>query len=371
MEDHYRRRLTHSLEVAQIATTLARAFRVNEIATEAIALAHDIGHTPFGHGGEDELDDLLWRENVQPTTGGTLSGPPFDGGVPLYGFNHCVQAVEVVARIQSEYGGHPGLNLSFDVRDGILKHIFPKDPENGPCLYGSLSNVVKLGEYAQYGDNLGTIEGQCVWLADKMAYLFGDLEDGLRSLVFRFEKVRRSPFVRRVWEYYRTLRGSSEKLVLSNMKDYLEFRRKALAALIVNAIKASVQRIQDISAKDVDEIRGQGTRIVHLEEDLQERWREFYARFMKERLFVDDGVMACEYKARKIVRDLFHAYVDSAELIPLEYRERTGAAYRPFLSTPREMRLMTVTNYLAGMTDSFATEQHKRLFMSSERASFV
>jgi dGTPase len=119
-EDHYRRRLTHTLEVAQIATTLARSLRVNETAAEAIALGHDIGHTPFGHGGELELNNSLSRLYKSKTNRFLKTG------VPLYGFDHCSQSVEVVSRCEAEYNAYSGLNLSFDVRDGILKHIYDR-----------------------------------------------------------------------------------------------------------------------------------------------------------------------------------------------------------------------------------------------------
>jgi len=200
VEDHYRRRLTHSLEVSQVATTLARALGLNEIATEAIALAHDVGHTPFGHGGETALDKELGKVARK------AKADPLKTQVPIYAFNHCVQGVEEVSRLSHEYTtqskaskSHPGLNLSFDVRDGILKHIFSSTRPGSPPL-ANLANIVKMDQYKQYGNNCGSLEAQCVWFADKLSYLLGDIEDALRSQVFTFQEIQKCPFINDIWK---------------------------------------------------------------------------------------------------------------------------------------------------------------------------
>ena len=230
VEDHYRRRLTHSIEVAQIATTLCRAFHVNEIAAEAIALAHDIGHTPFGHGGEEALNKKLIEISTSVADPkGERTSTVFP--VPLFAFDHCVQGVEQVSRISQEYRtGYPGLNLSFDVRDGILKHIYNKSPDEATKAgrpLSSLTNIEKVKEFAQFGDNCGTIEAQTVWFADKVAYLLGDMEDALRANIFQYADIIADPFVRLIWEKHNKIRGSKEAIDVRSHEQFLNFTRRA------------------------------------------------------------------------------------------------------------------------------------------------
>jgi dGTPase len=171
-EDHYRRRLTHSLEVAQIATTVARALGLSEVATEAMALGHDLGHTPFGHAGEETLNGIMQKGCEKHHI------DPAKCSVPVFGFDHCVHAIEVVSRIEREYEhetNQGGLNLTFDVRDGILKHMYERrDKPERPL--SNLSNLIKFPNYEAYAANKGSLEAQCVYFADKIAYFFGDIE---------------------------------------------------------------------------------------------------------------------------------------------------------------------------------------------------
>ncbi|GAI96283.1 unnamed protein product, partial [marine sediment metagenome] len=221
VEDHYKRRLTHSLEVAQIATTVARALRLNEAATEAIALGHDLGHTPFGHAGEKALNKILTAESKVLDPGirkeiGKLKKLK-SKKVPIFGFDHCVHAIEVVSRIEKEYDHethHGGLNLTFDVRNGILKHMCSREDTKikKERPFSNIPGVVKFDKYKDFDTNKGSLEAQCVYFADKVTYLLGDIEDSIRSNILKCEELKGSKgdFYRKLEEKYKGYRGKEE-----------------------------------------------------------------------------------------------------------------------------------------------------------------
>ncbi|HUT92129.1 MAG TPA: dNTP triphosphohydrolase [Thermoguttaceae bacterium] len=377
VEDHYRRRLTHTLEVSQIAGTLCRALRLNETAGEAISLGHDIGHAPFGHGGEATLNRKLidWHSSTRaghadsPVDVIALSSTP----VLLYGFDHCVQGVEQVSRISVDYRPDFGLNLSFDVRDGIIKHIYDRKPSEAEAEgrpFSSLANIVRLERFKPFGRNCGSLEAQCVWFADKVGYLLGDMEDALRAGIFTCREVRASALVRQIWTQHGRRRKTSGKLKIESRHEFLAFKRGALAVLILDCVEASKRRIQDAGVSCVDDVLSREDRLVDVGEDLRKAWDKFFDKFQKGQLYVDDQIRTCEFKARTIVEGLFEAYVQDEHLIPAEFRDRTSQAYDGMLQDS-EVNLMAARNYVAGMTDSYATEQHKRLYMSSERAGVL
>ena len=381
VEDHYRRRLTHTLEVAQIATTLARALRLNEVATEAIALGHDLGHTPFGHGGEKALNDLLLdklRERLGKKASKRQLRPAdvLNTPVPLFGFDHCMQGVEQVTRVSHEYetevGVGVGLNLSYDVRDGILKHIFDRGEKEANEKHEYLSclkNIVRIDKFSEYGSNNGSLEAQCVWLADKLAYLLGDIEDALRARIFTYRKIEEDPLCSEIWDAYRSRRTSAEaKPHIFDMTTYLRFRRNAITAIILDAQQNAAQKIEDAGLESVEQVFAVHERLVDVSPRIRCAWNHFHKEKMQEKLYKHFEVEHCAFKAKHIVTDLFEAFYDTPELIPSEFRDRTSKVYDRLLEVD-QIRLMTVRNYIAGMTDPFATEHHKRLFMSSEKAS--
>ena len=369
-EDHYRRRLTHSLEVAQIATTLARALNLNQDATEAIALAHDIGHPPFGHAGEIALNEALrqMERNLGKVPNRIL---------PLFGFDHCPHGVEVVSRVEREYqvGPHPhyGLNLTFDVRDGILKHIFDKKDSAPARPLSHLANIVRFDLYKGFRDNKGSLEAQCVYFADKVAYLFGDMEDGLRRGILEYRKIESDEFIKLLWKRYTVVRRRKGiRLRLTNMEEYLPFRRDALAALILNCINTALKEIRNNGFDNPEAVLATNARVVYVDKKLSKEWEGFYKRWMVDQLFKDKDVMACEVKGKKIVRELFEAYWETPELVDRTYRDHSDRSYRAAgVTDDKLLRLIMVRNYIAGMTDAFATNQHKRLFMSSEPITFA
>jgi len=390
VEDHYKRRLTHSLEVAQIATTVARALRLNEVATEAIALGHDLGHTPFGHAGESALNKILnlkikvLNTNIQElknTIRNELNNHSVDSDdnlpIPIFGFDHCVHAIEVVSRIAKEYDNetnHGGLNLTFDVKDGILKHMCEraKDKEQRP--YSNIPDIVKFSEYKIFGTNKGSLEAQCVYFADKVTYLLGDIEDGVRSDILKYKKLNKDPFfaeLSKKYQYHR--KDTKEKLKLESKDDFMLFRSKVLTTLILDCIDNAKKNIKKngLEKKNVDEVLSNSERIVFLSHDLSNSWKVFYKKWMMSYLFKNDRVIACSFKAEKIVTDLFNAYFEKPDLINSEYYEHCEKVYKKLgISDEKFLKLIIVRNYIAGMTDPFASDQHARLYMALERIRF-
>jgi len=362
-EDHYKRRLTHSLEVAQIATTIARSLGLNEVATEAMALGHDLGHTPFGHAGEAAINEVLQAKCEKTDFDSN------DYAAALKGFDHCVHAIEVVSRIDQEYShesNHGGLNLTFDVRDGILKHMFDRatDPQRP---LSTIPQVVSIPEYTLYRNNKGSLEAQCVYFADKVAYLFGDIEDGVRSNILQCSEIAKDELFDALRAKYSEYRGC-ELPKLTTAGDFPTFRSTALTVLILDCIESSTSRLENGRYRTIDDVLSADERIVQVSTDMEEAIRDFYDRWMRNFLFMDKDVVACGFKAKRIVKDLFEAYLGNQNLINKPYRAQCEQAYRDICEPGTSLfNLILVRNYVAGMTDFFATQQYARLFMSSER----
>lgn len=388
VEDHYKRRLTHSLEVAQIATTVARALRLNEVATEAIALGHDLGHTPFGHAGESALNEILnlkltdQKKNIQElqnTIHNELNNPSVDSNdnlpIPIFGFDHCVHAIEVVSRIQEDYDfetGHGGLNLTFDVRDGILKHMCERTSvdEKRERPFSNIADLTKFEKYKSFGTNKGSLEAQCVYFADKVTYLLGDIEDGVRCDILDCKLLDAHPFIMKSLEkYYKQYRKNA--LQPLDRTKFPLFRSNVLTTLILNCIDNAKNNIEKSKIKSVDEVLSNDKRIVFLSDDLKKSWTCFYQEWMMDKLFKNDRVRACSFKAERIVADLFNAYFEDQGLIDSKYYEHCLAVYEEIGITDRKLlNLIIVRNYIAGMTDPFASDQHARLYMALERIRF-
>lgn len=388
-DDHFRRRLTHSIEVAGIACSIARQLELNEVATDAIALGHDIGHAPFGHAGEDELNEILKEYNFSDEV---------NQSVPITGFNHCAHAIEVVSRIETLNGTHPGLGLSFDIRDGILKHIYHKERSPDDLTkkpFSALSKIVQCEEYEEYKCNYGSLEAQCVWFADKLTYLFDDLEDAIRAKIFKFDimkqmkikgklinianrefggsensiieesiidamkplecdivkaardakldKVLAEKFKKHYEEKYKEKRMEklyerSDKIQENHPDDdvrqFLFWRNKAMTVMINDCIKATKERIEANSIKSVKDVFNCKKRLVDVSDDLRKAWRDkednnFYTKAMEEKLFKQRLVLKHAYNARRKIRRLFNIYNDEEgyKLVPEDYKKITKGNY--------------------------------------------
>lgn len=366
VEDHYRRRLTHSLEVAQIATTIARALRLNEVATEAMALGHDLGHAPFGHAGERALNEVLKDKCA------SLGIDASSCSAPIVGFDHCVHAIEVVSRIEEEYKHETergGLNLTFDVRDGILKHMYDRPPDPEKPL-SSIASVTNVHNYEVYHSNKGSLEAQCVYFADKVAYLLGDVEDGLRSHILTCEEIMEDGFFQALSREYDRVRGGGEPLVLKDVKGFPAFRSKVLTLMILDCIRQAAMNIDARHLVHVDEVLGCDARLIYVRDEFDRLWRQFYQTSMESKMFKHESVVACGFKAKEIVTALFKVCYDGIDLINKSYRKHCQHAYADVYDADENLfKLILARNYVAGMTDSFAIQLHARLFMSSERIS--
>lgn len=315
--DYYRTRLTHTMEAAQITRTIARALGLNEELAEAVALAHDLGHTPFGHAGEKVLNDLMR---------------------PHGGFDHNAQSLRTVDWIENRYPGFRGLNLSFEVREGIIKHSHfhdrpaaqEFDPSTYPCL-----------------------EAQIVDLADEIAYLGHDVDDGLKAGMLTVEELEQSQLYRAANALARQAAAHKEV----SIERYQTVRRliDAMATDLMTNLDTEIARAQIAS---VDAVRRAGRALAAFSPAMAAQVDEL-KEIMRERLYRHYRVIRMTEKAGRVLEQLFTAYMSEPRQMPvhvLMMHERDGD------SIPR-----VVADYIAGMTDRFALDEYKKLFDPDER----
>jgi dGTPase len=324
--DLYRTRVTHSLEVAQIGRSIARALALNETLTEAIALAHDLGHTPFGHAGQDALNDCL-REHG--------------------GFEHNLQSLRTVDELEERYASFPGLNLSFECREGILKH----------CSPARARELGELGERFLARRQPG-LEAQLANLADEIAYNNHDVDDGIRAGLISLEQVSEVPLVRR--QHEQVLRLYPQ---LQGRRRVHETVRRMVNEVVIDVIESSAARLSAAGVADIEEVRAQGAALIGMSEAMQAQHLQL-KRFLHEHVYRHQRVLRMTMKARRVVQQLFEALSDEIRLLPEEYRD---AAHRAALSDGISGRVRIVADYIAGMTDRYAILEHQRLFDPAER----
>ena len=316
--DLFRTRLTHSLEVAQIARSIARNLHLNEDLVEAISLAHDLGHTPFGHAGQDALDACMQ-----------------DYG----GFEHNLQSLRVVDKLEERYGAFDGLNLTFETREGILKHC-------------SEENARGLGDIGErfIRKTQPSLEAQLANLADEIAYSNHDIDDGLRSGLLTIEQLDEVDlFARHRREVASELPGIGARRVIH------ETVRRMINALIVDVIRTSETCIREVNPKSIDEVRHAAPMITFSDGMFAEA--TLLKRFLSDNLYRHYQVNRMTSKARRIVTSLFDAFIAEPGLLPHEY-QRADA--------DDAVQARTIADYIAGMTDRFAVREHRRLFNMDE-----
>jgi dGTPase len=314
--DLFRTRLTHSLEVAQIARSLARNLLLNEDLTEAISLAHDLGHTPFGHAGQDALNECMHGYG---------------------GFEHNLQSLRVVDQLEERYAAFDGLNLTFETREGILKHC-------------SAENARQLGAL---GDRFlqrrqPSLEAQLANLADEIAYNNHDIDDGLRSGLLTLRQLDDVPLFARIAH---AVRG--EYAALPERRLTHETVRRMINLLVVDLLAETRARIREAGVRNVDDVRAAPplagfSAAVRAEAD-------GLKRFLYQHLYRHYQVMRMTAKARRIVADLFAAFMDDPRLLPPDHQARAA------IDRPR-----AIADYVAGMTDRYAIKEHRRLFAIGE-----
>ncbi|MFZ6750650.1 deoxyguanosinetriphosphate triphosphohydrolase [Undibacterium sp. Ren11W] len=319
--DLFRTRLTHSLEVAQIGRSIARNLHLNEDLVEAISLAHDLGHTPFGHAGQDALNACMQE---------------FDG------FEHNLQSLRVVDALEERYGAFDGLNLSFETREGILKHC-------------SLAHARNLGDVGQrfIDKTQPTLEAQLTNLADEIAYNNHDIDDGLRSgLLLESQLMELDFYGRHRHEVDLAYPGINGRRAIS------ETIRRMIDRLIVDLIQTSEQRIADCAPTSVDQVRAHAKMIAFSDSMYQEAL--ILKQFLRENLYRHYLVNRMTSKSRSIVRELFDALMAEPILLPPDYQVKSSA------SDARALQARKIADYIAGMTDRYAIREHRRLFSIEE-----
>jgi dGTPase len=324
--DLYRTRLTHSLEVAQIARTIARALDLNEVLSEAICLAHDLGHTPFGHAGQDALNECMK-----------------DFG----GFEHNLQSLRVVDELEERYADFDGLNLTFECREGILKH----------CSY---NNAILLGELGERFVNRRQpgLEAQLANFADEIAYNNHDVEDGIRAGLITVDQLLAVPLFRRFHAEVQAKYPS-----LAGRRQVYEILRRMINHLVTDLIDSSAARLDASGVRSIAEVRAQPGPLIGFSEATRELNHALKA-FLREHVYKHYKVRRMTAKAQRVIRELFEAFFNDPALMPDEH-EATGARLESMRGPAGRAR--AVADYIAGMTDRYAILEHRRLFEPSER----
>jgi dGTPase len=324
--DHFRTRLTHSLEVAQIARTIARALGLEEDLAEAVGLAHDLGHTPFGHAGEEAL-------NVEMQ--------------PFGGFSHNDQTLRILTRLEHGYAEFDGLNLTWETLEGTAKH-------NGPLVGPGIEAPVPPG-IAEYDrrhtlelDTFAGPEAQIAALADDIAYNNHDIDDGLRAGLFAVADLADVPLVGPMFEEVaRRYPGLDESRLIH------EAIRRVIDCMVRDLVAETRRRLVATGVKRVDEVRCLGEPVAAFSSEMRDHDRAL-KRFLHERMYRHYRVNRMSSKARRVVRELFQLFLAEPQCLPGEWRALTRG------NQPETARI--IADYLAGMTDRFALDEHRRLF---------
>ena len=316
--DHYRNRLTHTVEVAQIGRTLARTLSCNEDLTEAICLAHDLGHPPFGHTGEETLDELMQGHG---------------------GYDHQKQTYRIITRLERRYPEHPGLNLTYEVREGVVKHDTDYD-------------IVDAEDYNP--DEKGTLECQVSNLADEIAYNTSDSDDGLRAGILNPGAFLELAISRRVLD---SLGESANAIDLTQPLDRYRFIRRMVGIEVNDAIRATTANLRAAGVGSIVDLRAQTTNAAAYSDELAEENREL-KRFLYERFYRHYRVARMAAKADRTIRALFTAFVEEPAQLPPETQAN--------ISDPGRDLHRAVCDYIAGMTDRYAIAEHRRLFDPEE-----
>ena len=311
--DLFRTRLTHSIEVAQIGRTLARSLRLNEDLVEATALAHDLGHTPFGHVGQDVLNECMKE---------------------FGGFEHNLQSLRVVDHLEEHYGAFDGLNLTFETREGILKHCSP-------------NNARQLGELGQrfIERSQPSLEAQLTNLADEIAYNNHDIDDGLRSGLLTMQQMEEV-------ELFARMRRQVEQQYpgLQGRRAVYETIRLMITAMTADLVETSRGLIQDANPQGIDAVRA-APPLIRFSEQMRAETTAL-KRFLYANLYRHFQVNRMRVKASRIVRELFDAFLADPVLLPNDYQ----VADDPMKQARK------IADYIAGMTDRYAIREHRRIF---------
>jgi dGTPase len=325
--DLYRTRLTHSLEVAQIARTVARALQLNETLVEAVCLAHDLGHTPFGHAGQDTLNECMRSYG---------------------GFEHNLQSLRVVDELEERYAAFPGLNLTFETREGILKHCSP-------------NNARQLGDVGErfLQRRQPSLEAQVANIADEIAYNNHDLDDGIRAGLISIEELRAVPVFRRQHDSVTAAYPEVSGRVLVH-----EIVRRMIDHVVGDLVDTTREQLAAVTPQDVAAVRAQSRPLVQFSEPVHAEHLEL-KRFLREHVYRHYRVLRMTNKAHTVIKSLFELFMARPELLPTEHHE---AAHDLQQLSGEGGRARAVADYIAGMTDRYAILEYERLFDPAQRS---
>ncbi len=314
--DLYRTRLTHSLEVSQIGRSVAFALGLNEPLTEAICLAHDLGHTPFGHAGQDTLNECMR-----------------DHG----GFEHNLQSLRVVDELEAKYADFPGLNLMFETREGILKHC-------------SKRNARELGEVGRrfLERRQPGLEAQIADIADAVAYNNHDVDDGFRAGLLTLDQLRTQDLFETAYREVRDLYPD-----LEDRRLIYEIIRRMIGTVVSDLVEETRRRLHESGVQSTDDVRAAGGPLVAMSERVYAQHLDL-KRFLNQHLYTHEQKLEMTRRAQTIVRELFEAYRDDIDRMPPEFADRAAGG-------DEDGRARVIADYIAGMTDRFAIKAHESL----------
>ncbi len=328
--DHYRTRLTHSIEVAQIARGLARALCCDEDLAEAVALVHDFGHTPFGHTGEEALNDKM---------------------APWGGFDHNAQSLRVVTRLERRYAEFDGLNLAWETLEGLVKHNGPLTDRQGNGLNGPVPQAIR--DYSELQDlelsRFASVEAQCAAIADDIAYNAHDIDDGLRAGLLTLDMLRGVDLPGRI------LRAVGERYPgLDPVRTGHELMRRQITAMVEDVIDTARENLEALQPRSVEDVRDAGRTLVTFSPAMAVEEKALKS-FLYANLYRHPDVLEVRSRADRVVRDLFDAYFANPREMPEGWREGLDRA-------EERVKARDVADFLAGMTDTYALKEHERLF---------
>ena len=318
--DMFRTRLTHSIEVAQIGRTIARALNVNEDLTEAICLAHDLGHTPFGHAGQDALNNCMKN---------------------FGGFEHNLQSLRIVDVLEERYPNFPGLNLTYETREGILKHCSQK-------------NALELGELGKrfIKNNKPSLEAQIANIADEIAYNNHDIDDGLRANLLNINLLSKSVlFEDNLKEVVKKWKTLNERQIRH------EVVRRMINYIVSDLIENSRRLIQSYQPGNVDAVRESRQSLIKMGEFIEKKHNDL-KRILRKELYEHEQVKLMTEQAKKTIQYLFDAYMKNPILLTDELQERIKENMK---SKNERKKARMIADYIAGMTDRFALSEYKRI----------
>jgi dGTPase len=327
--DHYRTRLTHTIEVAQIARALARALRCDEDLAEAVALVHDFGHTPFGHTGEDALDEKM---------------------KPWGGFDHNAQSLRVVTRLERRYAEFDGLNLCWETLEGLVKHNGPLTGPHAKAGKPVPETILDFNELFDLElDRFAGIEAQCAAIADDIAYDAHDIDDGLRAGLLTLDMLEEVPLSAGILAEVRKRYPK-----LDPVRTGHELMRRQITAMVEDVIAAAGKTLGRMKPKSADDIHNAGRAVITFSRQMAEAEKTLKA-FLYKNLYRHASVMKARARFEQVVRELFDAYFADPSTMPESWRDGLDSA-------EDRIKARDVADFIAGMTDTYALKEYERLF---------